>query len=40
MPTSVTYAILARRKRSAGLGLVAVHLDPERRLPVLIPKAA
>jgi transposase InsO family protein len=27
-------------QRSAGLGLVTVHLDPERRLPVLIPKAA
>lgn len=27
-------------ERSAGLGLVAVHLDPERRLPVLISKAA
>jgi putative transposase len=25
---------------SPGLGLVAVHVDPERRLPVLIPKAA
>jgi putative transposase len=25
---------------SAGLGLVTVHLDPEKRLPVLIPKAA
>ena len=27
-------------QRSAGLGLVALHLDPERRLPVLIPMAA
>jgi len=27
-------------QRSAGLGLVGVHLDPERRLPALIPKAA
>jgi transposase InsO family protein len=29
-----------RGDRSAGLGLVVVHLDPERRLPILIPKAA
>jgi transposase InsO family protein len=28
------------RQRSAGLGLVAVHLDPEKRLPVLVPIAA
>jgi Integrase core domain len=27
-------------ERSAGLGLVAAHLDPEHRLPVLIPMAA
>jgi len=27
-------------QRSAGLGLVGVHFDPERRLPVLIPNAA
>jgi hypothetical protein len=27
-------------QRSLGLGLTAVHLDPERRLPVLIPTAA
>jgi transposase InsO family protein len=27
-------------QRSTGLGLVAVHVDPERRLPILLPKAA
>jgi hypothetical protein len=27
-------------QRSAGLGLLGVYLDPERRLPVLVPNAA